>query len=109
METSKEFVSYEDALELKKLGFNEPCLYGYDTFAAVISTSTKWENWNQSLQLVSAPLYQQAFRFFRGKGIAFSIVNIEDKKGKTCYSFVIGEQYYYDLGSGNDMFSTVYF
>jgi hypothetical protein len=63
----KEFIPYEEALALKELGFSEECLYGYDTFQTIISTSTKWENWNKSLQLVSAPLYQQAFRWFRVK------------------------------------------
>ena len=63
----KEFLPYDLALRLKALGFDEPCLYGYDTFGTVISTSAKWENWNKSLQLTSAPLYHQAFRWFREK------------------------------------------
>jgi hypothetical protein len=64
---NKEFVPYAEALALKELGFDEDCLYGYDTYITVVSTSAKWINWNKSVQLVSAPLYQQAFRWFREK------------------------------------------
>ena len=63
----KQFVPYAESLALKELGFDEPCLYGYDTFQTIISISAKWENWNKSLQLVSAPLWQQAFDWFREK------------------------------------------
>lgn len=66
----REFIPYKEALALKELGFDEPCLYGYDTFGVLISSSARWENWNKSLQLVSAPLFQQAFRWFReNKGL----------------------------------------
>jgi hypothetical protein len=90
----KEFVPYEQALALKELGFDEPCLYGYDTFATVISTSTKWENWNQSLQLVSAPLYQQVFRWFREKYNLDSFV-------KHLYKSTIKVGYYFGIDEYN--------
>ena len=63
----KEFVPYEQALELKELGFNEPCL-GYwnidpylpkPTLNMVRPFDHEW--------CVPAPLYQQAFRWFREK------------------------------------------
>jgi hypothetical protein len=59
----EEFVSYTQALALKELGFDEPC-FGYyenDTFIF-------WYDSRQEYELLlncSAPLYQQAFRWFR--------------------------------------------
>ena len=55
----KEFIPYEQALELKELGFDEPCYYDYN-FGGEITN--KW-----AIGLVPAPLYQQAFRWFREK------------------------------------------
>jgi len=72
----KEFIPYEQALGLKELGFNEKCL-GYHnldpylpnpTFNLVIPFEHEW--------CLPAPLYQQAFRFFREKyGFTYSIGN----------------------------------
>lgn len=64
---SKEFIPYEQALELKELGFDEECL-GYHnldpylpnpTFNLVRPFDHEW--------CLPAPLYQQAFRWFREK------------------------------------------
>ena len=70
----KEFVSYEIALELKELGFDEPC-FGYyrpngnleyveSHIVKDFSYLAKNSEWQD---LVAAPLYQQAFRWFREK------------------------------------------
>jgi hypothetical protein len=54
-QTAVEFVTYELALRMKQLGFDEPCLTsGY---------------------VISGPLYQQAFRWFREKHKLNSEVN----------------------------------
>jgi hypothetical protein len=58
----KEFIPYEQALELKELGFNEPCLSFYKTYNG-ITILTELENDYEC----TAPLYQQAFRWFREK------------------------------------------
>jgi hypothetical protein len=65
---NKEFIPHEQALELKELGFNEECAAHY---LDVDDLELKWKiyrnlsfNTNNCLQ---APLYQQAFRFFREK------------------------------------------
>ena len=61
----KEFVPYELALELKQLGFDEPCFAYYDT-----GIFTFWYHSEQQPDLVlncTAPLYQQAFRWLREK------------------------------------------
>ena len=61
----KEFVLYEQALALKELGFDEPCFTHYlkgNLLNNVIlgdTLNSKFDNIR-----VSAPLYQQAFRWF---------------------------------------------
>ena len=48
---NKEFIPYEQALELKDLGFDEECMFSYKQTLLQVE--------------VPAPLYQQAFRWFR--------------------------------------------
>ena len=80
----KEFVTYEIALELKQLGFDEPCFAtwsGFDEnnfsvtdtvrlFSSKFSIDGTQSNTlyiNPTDNRVSAPLWQQAFRWFREK------------------------------------------
>jgi len=69
----KEFIPYEQAIELKQLGFDEPCFYPFTNFSdlewsKVDSCYADFKNWNDKRYgVVSAPLYQQAFRWFREK------------------------------------------
>jgi len=69
----KEFIPYEQALELKELGFDEPCFGYYNTTWSKQNEllfpqyAGELENWNEMTHLCSAPLYQQAFRWFREK------------------------------------------
>lgn len=64
----KEFVTYEQALALKELGFDEPCFTHYlkkillNNLVTVDTINSKFDN-----SRCSAPLYQQAFRWFREK------------------------------------------
>jgi len=68
----KEFVSYEEALALKELGFNEPC-YKYiyigdtginvDHYLEVVPSKAR--NYNEDSLSISQPTYSQAFRWFR--------------------------------------------
>ena len=84
MDLKNEFVPYEQALALKELGFNEPCFGYYDgnrnlqliyngipekfTEKRMGLANSVWVGW------ISAPLYQQAFRWFREKyGLTFTI------------------------------------
>lgn len=65
----KEFLPLEQALNLKKLGFNELCLARFDgggfrmlpAYDPLKNSEIK-ESW-----FCVTPLYQQAFRFFREK------------------------------------------
>ena len=54
----KEFINYEQALDLKQLGFDEECLMYYDY---------SWTLIESGVYECKAPLYQQCFRFFREK------------------------------------------
>ncbi len=61
----KEFISYEQALILKELGFNEPC-FGWwfvDEKMLFIEKSKK----STSDNILQAPLKQQVFEWFREK------------------------------------------
>ena len=64
----KEFVPYEEALALRGLGFDEGCLMWYENDTSQLigdytRNSVEWFN----NACASAPLYQQAFRWFREK------------------------------------------
>ena len=66
----KEFVPYDLALELKELGFDEPCNTCYDKLQMVSSYGKNvfdYKNYNTSVYVVSRPTFSQAFRFFREK------------------------------------------
>ena len=88
---NKEFVPHEQALELKELGFKEECAAHY---LDVDDLELKWKiyrnlsiNTNNCLQ---APLYQQAFRFFREKYNLDSFV-------KHLYKSTIKVGYYFGI------------
>jgi hypothetical protein len=60
----KEFVPYDRALKLKELGFNEPCLDFYDDNQELFYNHENKEKIHIG-DSVKAPLFQQAFRWFR--------------------------------------------
>ena len=63
----KEFIPYEQAIALKELGFDEPCLIWADKQGNIsYDGTTKYGvNYNKNFELVSIPIYQQVFRWFR--------------------------------------------
>lgn len=71
----KDFIPYEEALELKQLGFDEPCLAWYSdkeirisgVEGCVISFIPTNTTLGEDDDLITAPLFSQAFRFFREK------------------------------------------
>ena len=75
-----EFVPYKEALSLKELGFDEMCVGHYQTFEGnvinfdTISTEV-CERLCKKDNFIKAPLYQQAFKWFREKfGIDVCII-----------------------------------
>jgi hypothetical protein len=72
-----EFIPYEQALELKELGFDKPCFGLYHNDKTFYPTQCKSHDQFHG-QVCSAPLYQQAFRWFREKyGLNYVIVKAE--------------------------------
>lgn len=67
----KEFVPYKLAVKLKELGFDEPCLANYVSgtygFEKVVNTLEIWNDEDVEIlhSKIKAPLWQQAFDWFR--------------------------------------------
>ena len=64
----KDFTLYPEALELKQLGFDEPCFAFYDESLYFPNNENQYGTFcNQKLDAssCSAPTYSQAFRWFR--------------------------------------------
>lgn len=64
----KEFVPYLESLELKELGFDEPCFGYYDEGGNL---------YTEMIEVLKAPLYQQTFRWFREKHGLYSWTTME--------------------------------
>lgn len=60
----KQFVSYYHSLSLKQLGFDEPCFSYWEgeSFSGHFAIT---QHSGKDDYIVPAPLYQQAFQFFR--------------------------------------------
>lgn len=66
----KEFIPYEQALALKGLGFDEPCIGFFENNgknSLLVTDSVNFTNTDLKVEGVSSPLFQQAFRWFREK------------------------------------------
>jgi hypothetical protein len=73
----KDFISYEEALELKQLGFKERCLGHYwENLFYFRTTFNHPSTMPNSPESCLAPTYSQAFRWFREKHNLFGQVNI---------------------------------
>ena len=62
----KEFIPYEQAAALKELGFDEPC-FGYYNSGVKNPLEVEYSIPYDHKEYLSAPLYQQVFRWFRDK------------------------------------------
>jgi hypothetical protein len=75
----KEFVTYELSLRMKRLRFNEPCISFYSQGGKhnfdIQSPSTNIGSWSDQEHYCSAPLFSQAFRWFREKYNLISSIN----------------------------------
>jgi hypothetical protein len=97
---NNEFISYEQALELKELGFNENCfahfVKHYNEIKCILNSDDFdewWTNNSDNLEC-KAPLYQQAFRWFREKYGLHSLVEpvlIEDND-QIMYDYMVLEK-----------------
>lgn len=86
----KEFVPYELAVKLKELGFDERCFGWYDgRYIASINQNycKNSEEWLNTIHC-AAPLYQQAFRFFREK---YELVGVPTHQSYDIWNTITGE------------------
>jgi len=89
----KEFIPYVEALELKELGFDEPCLATYNIDKKVSRNPSHnmedlpiegqpyyWQNSKIHITCITAPLYQQAFRWLYEKlDIEKGVIPLDNK------------------------------
>ena len=69
------FVTYNQALALKELGFSEPCLGGWD------KPGDWW--WHPDSDItIDGPLKSQVFKWFRDQGFDFATLEKYKDKGK---------------------------
>jgi hypothetical protein len=65
MTTMKDFIPHEQSLELKKIGFDEPCFGWYSNMDGNVFRQGYCETYLGIENCAKAPLYQQAFKWFR--------------------------------------------
>ena len=90
-----EFITYEQALALKELGFDEPCFGYYIETGKWIPASYSKEGMvypsNSDLfpEWVASPTYQQAFRWFREKHNLHSHISlgISDEQDRSEFEY----------------------
>jgi hypothetical protein len=76
----KDFVPYEESLELKQLGFDEPCGSFYDNKKELRRSLLEYpiinskNGFHEKYGIVTTPTYSQAFRWFREKYNILTIV-----------------------------------
>jgi hypothetical protein len=100
----KDFIPYKQALALKELGFDEPCLKCYDISILLKNGEYYLDDWyNVGLNGIKAPLYQQAFRWFRENYEYIPHVFRNSTSGK--YSWKIDDRYSY-VDYTADIFNT---
>lgn len=74
----REFVSYQQSLDLNELGFDEECFGRYVEGELLNYKDHNDDSYHFSCEIISAPLYQQAFRWFREKFKYFSEIFMYD-------------------------------
>jgi hypothetical protein len=86
-----EFIPYEQALELKELGFDEPCFGKIYADGGSEQLSYPYKNSDQigKVTSCSAPLYQQVFKWFREKHSLFHSIN--PLGYNMCLGLVVGQ------------------
>ena len=96
-----EFVTYEQAVALRELGFDEPCLAKHDLKHILLRVEEcKSQENAQELDYILAPLYQQAFRWFREKhNLCGEVYTVN--MGAIDYTFQIRDLYSEDIKHDN--------
>jgi hypothetical protein len=95
----KEFVPYQQALELKELGFDEECFGQYSqighNFSQLVTSNEELDTMLNSIYECDAPTFSQAFRWFREKyGLDFGIDKIYNGTDNYHYHINLEWQYF---------------
>ena len=77
------FITYQQAEQLKKLGFDEECFAIYDEYKEIV-----WNTKHSSLcynsqgyeDMCTAPTYSQAFKWFRNEHKLYTDIFVDDNK-----------------------------
>ena len=85
---SKDFTLYQEALELKQLGFDEPCFGVYFNPTQELFIGKKVNEYTENVR-TPAPTYSQAFRWFRNKFNCHHTINLNKKYVGIAYSSVV--------------------
>ena len=85
-----QFVSYEEALGLKELGFNEPCFGYYKLIEGLhkpylVNTELRRSPNNYS---ISAPLWQQTFDWFRKEYNLIPYIDFNKRNSKFGFNII---------------------
>ena len=91
-EIQKQFVSFEIAVKLKELGFDEPCFASYRSNTSFLgkidfeNCTTEYLKRYEWLKPILAPTYSQAFRWFRQN---HSLINCISEQTINSFGFYI--------------------
>lgn len=99
----KEFIPYDQALELRQLGFDEICFKIYNIKDKKLESWEIKNSWLIGDLSISVPLYQQAFRWFRTKHGYFTSPTESDNDMTKKYDWVITK----NLGNGKTLIQFV--
>jgi hypothetical protein len=107
-QTAVDFVPYEIALELKQLGFDEPCIAHYTVVpedninwftiseqavtdnSSIFGSSKNYNTkWFETEGTISAPTYSQAFRWFRENYELDSEIYMNHEYGVKFYTYLV--------------------
>ena len=82
----KEFIPHQPSLDMKELGFNEPCFKVYDKMGYLQDQQVMLD---LGLDWCSAPIYSQAFRFFREEHKLFCDISVDVTDSKISFYYTI--------------------
>ena len=86
----KEFIPYEQAVALKELGFDEPCFGWFRNNKLTTSFNCLYpKERGERFEIIKAPLYQQAFCWFREKYRLYHVINMFGDWDKPQYGYIV--------------------
>ena len=116
---NKEFVPYEQSLELKGLEFDEPCFAMYRK-QELCAFGGRWGYSVSGIMYghpddkfcddeIRAPLYQQAFKWFRDKYTFYPEIGLHDREDIETWRFTISILGVYELAYNQNVRKEPYY